>query len=107
MSLNLKIFLIIIQIVFFMIIINNIRKKRLLLKYSLLWMGSLFVMTIAIIFPQILERICDILGIELVSNLVFLCGWLISLFLIFSLTIIVSGQGKKITILIEEMRNIK
>ncbi len=64
MSINLKIFLIIVEIFFFVTVLVNIRKKRLLLKYSLLWLGAAFLMLIVIIFPQVLEFLCCLLGIE-------------------------------------------
>ena len=64
-------------------------------------------MAISILFPQILNFICTLLGIELVSNLVFLMGFLILLVLTFVLTIIVSEQKKKIIVLVEEVAIIK
>lgn len=103
MPINLKIFLLVVEFCFFIMIISNIRKKRLLLKYSLLWLGAILVMTIAIIFPQMLTWVCKLLEIELVSNLVFLLGVLILIVLSFSLTIIVSDLKKKIILLIEEV----
>lgn len=107
MSLNLRIFLFFILISFIILILHTIKKKRLLLKYSLLWLAASLFMSICIIFPQILSFICTILGIELVSNLVFLLGFLILLILTFVLTIIVSEQKKKIILLIEEVAIIK
>lgn len=106
MTLNLKIFLLIVEVIFFVMIIYNIRRNKLLLKYSLLWLISAFIMTIVIIFPKILKYICMFLGIELISNLVFLLGLFILLMLTFALTIIVSGQNHRIILLVEEIRNI-
>lgn len=107
MPINLKIFLIIIVLFFLVLIIDNIKKQRLLLKYSLLWMFSAFIMIMCVLFPSILSLICKILNIELISNLVFLVGILILLILTFTLTIIVSEQKKKIIILTEEIANLE
>jgi len=107
MSINLRIFLFFILISFILLILHTIKKKRLLLKYSLLWLAASLFMFICIVFPQILTLICTILGIELVSNLVFLIGFLILLVLTFILTIIVSEQKKKIILLVEELAIIK
>lgn len=107
MTINLKIFLLLIVICFILLILHTIKKKRLLLKYSLLWLISVLVMLICIIFPSFLNLIRNILGIELISNLVFLIGFLILLVLTFALTIIVSEQKKKIVLLIEELAIIK
>lgn len=107
MSINLRVFLIIVVISFILLIVHAIRKKRLLLKYSLLWLASAFVMLISILFPTFLKLLSDLLGIELVSNLVFLIGFFILLVLTFALTIIVSEQKRKIVLLIEEVAIIK
>ena len=64
-------------------------------------------MIISILFPQFLSLLCKVLGIELVSNLVFLISIFILLVLTFVLTIIVSEQKKKIILLIEETAIIK
>jgi len=107
MSINLRIFLFLILISFILLILHTIKKKRLLLKYSLLWLAASLFMSICMVFPQILDLFRTLLGIELVSNLVFLIGFLILLVLTFALTIIVSEQKKKIILLVEEVAIIK
>ena len=103
MSINLKIFLIIIILFFITFIVDNIKKQRLSLKYSLLWLFSSFIMILCVLCPNLLTLICKILNIELVSNLVFLLGLLILLVLAFALTIIISEQKKRIVLLTEEL----
>lgn len=107
MPINLRIFLFLVLISFIILILHTIKKKRLLLKYSLLWIAASLFMALCIIFPQILNLFCNMLGIKLVSNLVFLLGLLILLVLTFVLTIIVSEQKKKIILLVEEISIIK
>lgn len=107
MTINLEIFLLLFIICFILLILHTIKKQRLLLKYSLLWIASSLVMLICILFPSFLNLICHILGIELVSNLVFLISFFILLVLTFALTIIVSEQKKKIVLLVEEIAIIK
>ena len=107
MAINLKLFLLIVVICFILLILHTIKKKRLLLKYALLWLASSLFMIFCILFPQFLSLLCKILGIELVSNLVFLIGFLILLILTFVLTIIVSDQKRKIILLLQEISIIK
>lgn len=107
MALNLRMFLILIVISFIFLILHTIKKNRLLLKYSLLWIASAFFMLISIVFPTFLKLLSNLLGIELVSNLVFLMGFLILLVLTFVLTVIVSEQKRKIVLLVEEVAIIK
>lgn len=107
MSINLRIFLVLSVFCFILFILYVIKKQKLLLKYSLLWLASSFLMLICILFPSFLNLLCKILEIELVSNLVFLIGFLILLVLTFVLTIIVSEQKNKIVVLTEEIAIIK
>lgn len=107
MTIKLEIFLLILVTFFILLILHTIKNHRLLLKYSLLWLASSLVMIICILFPSFLSIICNILGIELVSNLVFLISFFILLVLTFALTIIVSEQKKKIVLLVEEIAIIK
>lgn len=107
MPLKLEIFLLILVISFLLAIIYIIKKKRLLLKYSLLWLASAIFMSISIVYPNLFYVLCNLLGIEIVSNLVFLIGFFILLILTFVLTIIVSEQKRKIVLLIEEIAIVK
>lgn len=107
MSINLRIFLVLVVISFIILIVHAIRKNRLLLKYSLLWLASAFIMLVSILFPTFLKLLTNLLGIELVSNLVFLIGFFILLVLTFVLTIIVSEQKRKIVLLVEEIAIVK
>lgn len=107
MSINLRIFLFLVILIFIFLIIHTIKKKRLLLKYSLLWLAASLFMIISILFPNILSLMCQLLGIKLVSNLVFLTGILILLVLTFVLTIIVSEQKRKLILLTQEIALIK
>ena len=107
MTINLTIFLLLVIIVFLALIIHTILKNRLSLKYSLLWLFAICLMLIMVLFPKILRNICNLLGIELVSNLVFLLGFLILLVITFALTIIVSEQKRKIVLLVQEIALIK
>lgn len=107
MSINLRMFLFLVVISFILLILHTIKKKRLLLKYSLLWLASALLMIISILFPHFLTLLSNLLGIELVSNLVFLIGFLILLVLTFVLTIIVSEQKRKIILIVQELGIIK
>lgn len=96
MALSLRIFLLTGTLIFLGIIIYFLTKKRLNLKYTLLWLLSALVMIIVTIFPQIVRVIANIIGIKSEVNVVFVFAVSLVLFIILSLTIIVSLINNKI-----------
>lgn len=107
MPLKLRIALIIFAIAVTILTTIVLKKDRIPLKYSLLWYLAALIILILAICPFIIEFFTDLLGFATVSNL--LIGILISIlmFLTMSLTIITSGQKKKITLLIQEVSILK
>lgn len=92
----LRIFLIISVLVFLAMIVYCLAKKRLNLKYSLVWLGA-GVGTLALaIFPGIVEWIGRLVGIATPVNTVFLFAGMFMLLIIFTLTIIVSHLNTRI-----------
>ena len=106
-SKSLIILLIIFSIVLLIITTSVLKKGRIPIKYSLVWYFSAIILLIVALVPQFLELVASLFGFETISNLII--GVLISLllFITMSLTIIVSGQKKKITLLIQEVSMLK
>lgn len=92
---------------FIIFIYINIRKKKILLKYALLWLIAAILMIICTISPNLMRSIADFLGIEVVSNMIFLFVVTIILVITFILTIIVSNQRSIITSLVQEIGILK
>ncbi|HIT11474.1 MAG TPA: DUF2304 domain-containing protein [Candidatus Pelethosoma merdigallinarum] len=107
MTMTLRISLVIFAIVLTVITTVVLRKGRIPIKYSLLWYFCAFVILLVSIIPFALDFVADLLGFATISNLII--GILITLllFLTMSLTIITSGQKKKITLLIQEVSMLK
>ncbi len=103
MSTKLIISLIVFAIVWLVIIIYNIRHKKISVKYSLCWLLSSCIILLVGCFPSVINEINRIFGFEVVSNLV--VGMLITLLMIitFILTIIVTKQKEQIKTLIQEV----
>jgi hypothetical protein len=90
-------FLFIFGLVFlFGLVIFLLRKNALSLRYTLLWLFSIFVMLVVSIFPGILVFISEIFGFQVASNALFalILGFL--LIILLSLTSIASRQNDKI-----------
>jgi len=85
----------------FGLVIFLLRKNALSLKYTLLWLFSIFVMLAVSIFPGILTFISEIFGFQVASNALFslILGFL--LIILLSLTSIVSRQNEKIKTLVQ------
>lgn len=107
MTMTLRISLVIFAIILTVITTVVLRKGRIPIKYSLLWYFCAFVILLVAIIPFALDFVADLLGFATISNLII--GILITLllFLTMSLTIITSGQKKKITLLIQEVSMLK
>ena len=102
MSVVLQVLFIIGIIFFFLFLIYCIKRNILSLKYSLLWIFSLFVMLIICIFPDILSFVAHLLGFEIASNALFSFLFTFVILLLISITSIVSKQSEKIKSLIQE-----
>lgn len=104
---NLRVSVFLVSCVLFIIIFILFRKGRIPLKYTLVWfIPNLLILLVAIV-PSMLQFIMNLLGFQTVSNMVI--GMLIFILVLISisLTVIVSGQRTKITLLIQEVSLLK
>ena len=97
MPINLKIFLLILILIFVFYIVFRVKSNKLNLKYSLLWLFAALFMIICVFSEKLLSIIATFIGIENVSNMIFLFAIGMLFLLTFALTNIVSMQKKKIT----------
>ena len=98
---ELRVNLLVALTVFLIVILSLLKKRRLALKYKLLWLLTVVVMLILVLFPDLLLRVAPILGIQSVMNALyfFLIGFI--LIILMSLTSIVSVQKERIRKLAE------
>ena len=107
MSLKLTITLIVVAILLILLTTHFLKKGRIPEKYSLLWYAFSLIILLVGLFPQIFTFISDKLGFEVMSNLII--GVIIGLLILFNmaLSIMVAGQKKKTTLLIQELSILK
>ncbi len=101
MNATLRIFLFIVIIIFMAIILQLLRKRKLNLKYSLLWIFSGICLLVLLIFPQIIYAICGFVGIETPVNVVYVIEAIFILMILLSLTTIISSMSDNIRRLIQ------
>lgn len=96
MSTLLRIEMLILALAVIAVIILAVNKKKMCIRYSLVWIFIAFLIITIAIFPGIVFWFCEILGIETPSNLVYLFGILALLMITFMQTGILSKQSEKI-----------
>lgn len=81
---------------YLLVIFWLLKKQRLNVRYSLLWLAGAAVMLLFACFPYLAKLLRAFTGVEVVSNLIFLLVCVFMMFLLLSLTAAVSGQAEKI-----------
>jgi len=104
-SLQLVSLLFILVILFFVIYI--LRKGRITVKYSLIWIFAVVVLLLLLLFPKLFIELTKILGFNVGSNMVFAGLIAMLMFINLSLTVIISGQSNKVRLLIQEVSLLK
>lgn len=107
MTLNLRIGLITIALLLLLIILWTLKKDCMPVKYSLIWVLSSMIIFLVGATPYVFVGFSKMLGFETMSNLIIGMFIFILLMITISLTVIASGQKKKITLLIQEVSILK
>lgn len=103
MSLSLTITLVFVSLFLIILITYFLKKGRIPEKYSLLWYCFSLMILLVGIFPKIFGFISMKLGFQVMSNLVVAIVVGLLLLLTMALTIMIAGQKKKTTLLIQEV----
>lgn len=103
MNFRIQIIISIVIVVALCVIINMIRKKALELKYALIWLGVGICILILTLFPEIMEWMTSLMGIELPTNMLFFLGFCFALIILFGLTLVVSRMSIRIKDLAQEL----
>lgn len=100
-------YVIVAAIIIFLVTLQLLRKGRIPVKFSILWLFVSFILLLVAVFPNFIVIIAQFMGFQTMSNM--LIGILIFILFMMSiaLTVIVSGQKAKITLLIQEISILK
>lgn len=96
MDLKLQIFFICFALFFLFVLIYYLVRKRLNLRYTLVWLITVTVLLVVSIFPVIVEKFGILIGIVSPANTVFLFATLFMLIIILTLTGIVSHMNSRV-----------
>lgn len=95
MIVNLQIFLILGIFIYLGIILHFLRKKKMNLRYSLIWLFSAVILLMVTLVPGLVELAAKIIGIATPVNMVFVVEGVFVLLILISLTTIVSNLNEK------------
>lgn len=101
MTITLRIFSIAIIFLYFVLIFKLLKRNRLALKYSLLWLFAGIVMAIVFVCPQIMVFIAEIIGIKVASNGLFALSIFLGIIIMISYAIVISDYVKRVKRLIQ------
>ncbi|MBE6047338.1 MAG: DUF2304 domain-containing protein [Clostridium sp.] len=103
METKIRIFFFLAVIVYLVVIVHLLRRKKLNLKYTLLWLFTAIVLLVVIIFPSLMIYISRMLGIVTPINSALVLAGMFIIVILIMLTSIVSEQNRKQRILIQEV----
>ena len=107
MSNRLIITVIIFAVILGISVLYLLLKNRITVKYALIWLFSTIIIIVVAVIANLMEKLAKLLGFELLSNMVLCLFIAILMFLTLILTVIIAGQKKKTTLLIQELSLLK
>ena len=112
MTLKAQILICIVLVIALLAIVNMVRKRSLELKYVLVWIGCDLILFIFTLFPNLMKKLANVLGIYSPVNMIFFLGFVLSLVIIFTLTVALSRVTARVRklaqmIALQEDENVK
>lgn len=107
MTLKLIVSVIAFAVILFLILLYLLRKGRIPVKYAIVWILAVLFMLLVILIPNGMESLAKLLGFELLSNMVLCIFVAVLMFITLILTVMMAGQKKKTTLLIQELSLLK
>lgn len=104
---NLKMFLFVITLIYFVFVLKAIKQQKMPIKSSILWLTFGLVMIVCIFNQSLLSDLCKLIGIEKVSNFLLFAGFMALLILSFDLYKLNYELKRKITTLGQELAVLK
>lgn len=89
------------------LILELIRKKKLLEKYALLWFASTIVLTMFAVWRDLLEKLASLLGVYYAPSALFLIALFCGLVLVLHFTIVISKLSEQNKILAQTVALLK
>ena len=102
-SLRLRIILIVGLVAGLILLLLMIRKRKLSLRYAIMWIAMIIALALMILIPGCLDAIAGLVGIYDVTNMVFFLGFVFSLMMSMALTVSASRNAERIKKLTQQV----
>ena len=96
MSLKAQVLICTILLVALLAIVHMVRKRSLELKYVLVWILADLILFVFTLFPSTMSDMAAFFGIYSSVNMIFFLGFVLSLIIIFSLTVALSRVTERV-----------
>lgn len=107
MQMTLKAALIVIVLIYIFCILKAVKRKKMRITYLIFWMIIGVILIVALLIPNFVDNVSRWLGFEMPINMIFSVAIFVILYLIFSLTILISKEEQKNVLLIQEISMLK
>lgn len=107
MSISLKIISISFLILVILTVLNLVKKEKILVKYSLVWLFPSVLLLISTMFPSFLQWATKLMGFQESSNMILTILVCLLLIITLTLTVIVSHLKEQLRNLVQEISIIK
>ena len=103
MAIELRVFLGVAILLYFVLLINMLRKESIILKYAILWLISGVLFVLFLLFPEIVFSASRLIGVSNPVNAVFLLFAGFALMMLLSISSIISQDNGKVRKLTQQV----
>ena len=103
MNIRIQIIIALVVLTALAVIVNMIRRKKLELRYALIWLAVGICILVLDCFPELIGWLSEQVGIASPVNMLFFFGFCFSLVIIFALTMAMSRMSNRIKQLAQEV----
>lgn len=97
-----QIIAVVVVLAIFLLILDLVRRRRLVERYALLWMGAALVLLVLSIWTGGLDVLADVMGIQLPANAIFILAFAMIFLLLLNFSVATSRLSEETKILAQE-----
>jgi hypothetical protein len=97
-----QIIALVVALAFLLLILDLVRRRRLVERYALLWMGAGFVLIVLAVWTGALDVLADVMGIQLPANAIFILAFAMIFLLLLNFSVATSRLSEETKILAQE-----
>jgi hypothetical protein len=97
-----QIIAVVVVLAIFLLILDLVRRRRLVERYALLWMGAAFVLLVLSVWTGGLDVLADVMGIQLPANAIFILAFAMIFLLLLNFSVATSRLSEETKILAQE-----